>query len=98
MKRKYKYYTCPCCGYQTLESKPPGTYDICPICYWEDDNIQYEDPFYEGGANRPSLYEAQRNFLSYGAYDKHVLPYVRKPNKNDIKDEHFKLVQEKGAL
>ncbi|MDR2992886.1 MAG: hypothetical protein LBV11_03505, partial [Bacillus cereus] len=22
-------YTCPCCGYRTLEEEPPGTYEIC---------------------------------------------------------------------
>ncbi len=26
-------YTCPCCGYQTLNEKPPGTYDIYSICF-----------------------------------------------------------------
>lgn len=47
-------YTCPCCGYLTLDEKPPGTYDICSICFWEDDDVQYNDPNYEGGANVPS--------------------------------------------
>ncbi|WP_442944423.1 CPCC family cysteine-rich protein [Nostoc sp.] len=27
-------YPCPCCGYKTLNIKPPGTYLICPICFW----------------------------------------------------------------
>ncbi|WP_322745805.1 CPCC family cysteine-rich protein [Paenibacillus donghaensis] len=22
-------YSCPCCGYKTLDYEPPGTYDIC---------------------------------------------------------------------
>lgn len=30
-------YTCPCCGYKTFDIKPPGTVDICPVCYWQDD-------------------------------------------------------------
>ncbi|MEH7657210.1 CPCC family cysteine-rich protein, partial [Bacillus velezensis] len=33
-------YTCPCCGYRTIEEEPPGTYEICNICYWEDDEVQ----------------------------------------------------------
>ena len=41
-------YTCPCCGYKTLEECSPGTFEICPICFWEDDNVQFEDPLYEG--------------------------------------------------
>ncbi len=28
-------YRCLCCGYLTLESR--GEFDICPVCYWEDD-------------------------------------------------------------
>ena len=28
-------YACPCCGYPGLGE--PGGFDICSICYWEDD-------------------------------------------------------------
>lgn len=28
-------YRCLCCGYKTLESR--GEFDICPVCFWEDD-------------------------------------------------------------
>ena len=62
-------YTCPCCGYKTLDEEPPGTYDICAICFWEDEPIQFEDPDYEGGANRPSLKTAQKNVQLFGACD-----------------------------
>ncbi|MBS7426825.1 hypothetical protein KHP59_01710 [Virgibacillus sp. 19R1-5] len=48
-------YTCPCCGYKTLNEEPPGTFEICEICFWEDDYTQFADPDYEGGANAPSL-------------------------------------------
>jgi len=27
-------YTCSCCGYKTLDEEPPGTYDMCSICFW----------------------------------------------------------------
>jgi hypothetical protein len=27
---------CPCCGYYTLDGR--GGYDICPVCFWEDDS------------------------------------------------------------
>ena len=77
-------YTCPCCGYKTLDEKPPGTYDICPICFWEDDPVQYNDPDYEGGANHISLRIAQQNFIDFGACEKRCLEYVRKPNDKDI--------------
>ncbi len=36
-------YACPCCGYLTLTEKPPGTFAICPVCFWEDDEVQFKD-------------------------------------------------------
>jgi Cysteine-rich CPCC len=44
-------YPCPCCGYRTLPQEAGGTYALCPICFWEDDGVQLDDPDYEGGAN-----------------------------------------------
>lgn len=52
-------YKCVCCEQYTLEEEPPGTFEICPICGWEDDFAQYEDPDYKGGANVMSLNEAK---------------------------------------
>lgn len=83
-------YTCPCCGYKTLDEEPPGTYDICTICFWEDDIIQFDDPDYEGGANHVSLRQAQKNFLQFGACEKEMLRFVRKPKENDEKDSDWK--------
>jgi hypothetical protein len=31
---------CLSCGYKTLDEEPSGTYDICEICFWEDDGYQ----------------------------------------------------------
>ena len=28
-------FACPCCGFLTLDER--GGYDICPVCFWEDD-------------------------------------------------------------
>ena len=52
---KMKKYKCPCCKNDTLTEKSPGTFEICPICDWEDDDVQFFDPEYEGGANGISL-------------------------------------------
>ncbi|CAH0273161.1 CPCC family cysteine-rich protein [Peribacillus simplex] len=78
-------YTCPCCGYKTLDEEPPGTYDICEICFWEDDGYQYEHPD-EDGANYVSFREAQQNFKKIGAKGERSLHLVRKPNEKDVKD------------
>ena len=50
-----------CCGYKTFDEKPCGSCNICPICFWEDDPIQLEDTDYEGGANKVSLRQGERN-------------------------------------
>ena len=50
-----------------------------PCLFWEDDNVQNEDPDYAGGANAISLNMAKQNFQLYGAAKKEALTYVRKP-------------------
>ena len=69
-------YTCPCCGYKTLDEDPSGTFDICDICFWEDDNLMGENPDYWGGANGVCLRQAQRNFLRFGVSEKKYLDKV----------------------
>lgn len=78
-----KKYPCPCCGYGTLSEEPPGTFEICPVCYWEDDNVQYDDPNYEGGANGISLHKARENFKKFGAIDQDVVDRVRLPSDKE---------------
>lgn len=47
MNKIIEKYKCPCCGFYTFDEKPNGNYDICPVCFWEDDPIQLEDNEYE---------------------------------------------------
>ena len=56
-------YPCPACGFLVF-SEPPGSYAICKICGWEDDHVQLSHPTMRGGANRGSLLEWQRDFLT----------------------------------
>ncbi|HVH12830.1 MAG TPA: CPCC family cysteine-rich protein [Longimicrobium sp.] len=53
---------CPCCAFRTLPDEERGSYDICDVCGWEDDLVQYRDPEYRGGANGESLNEARAAF------------------------------------
>ncbi|UCH35098.1 MAG: hypothetical protein JSV65_01730 [Armatimonadota bacterium] len=81
-------HTCPCCGYKTLSQ--PRCWDVCPICLWEDDNVQSDEPDFYPGANKISLRQAQRNFSEFGACERRVLPCVRKPNTEDIRDPDWR--------
>jgi Cysteine-rich CPCC len=81
-------FACPCCGYKTIY-REDTFYDLCPVCFWETDPIQLADPTYKGGANRPSLTEAQQNFILFGACEKDVFPYTRLPLADEMRDEEF---------
>lgn len=83
-------FTCPCCGHKTFTQKPDGTYDICTVCFWEDDLIQLEDLNYEGGANPTSLRQAQKNFLEFGACDLDMKKNVRPATIEEPKDKHWR--------
>jgi len=55
-------YPCPSCGFLVF-AEPPGSFDICEICRWEDDVVQLADPTYKGGANQDSLAASQAEIL-----------------------------------
>jgi hypothetical protein len=58
---------CRCCGYLTLSRY--GFYDICAVCYWEDDPTTiFEAGESPGGPgpNHISLSEGRRNFALEG--------------------------------
>ena len=64
-KRWAKYrdrFLCPCCFMPTLEERV--SFDICPICFWEDDGQDSDDAeTVRGGPNADhSLKEARENF------------------------------------
>ena len=80
-------YACVCCGYRTL-SEPPGSHEICPVCGWEDDVYQLRWPYRSGGANEPSLIEAQRSVTAQGSSSEST--QVRQPaDEADFDREPF---------
>ena len=62
---KFIRFSCPCCGYPTLDER--GGYDICQICWWEDDGQDDPDAdVVRGGPNHHySLTDARVNFEKY---------------------------------
>jgi hypothetical protein len=55
----------------------PGSDEICPVCFWQDDIVQLRWPNLSGGANRPSLIDAQKNVSRLGAVEERLVQYVR---------------------
>lgn len=77
-------YPCPCCGFKTLSER--GGYDICPVCFWEDDGQDENDAeVVRGGPNGwLSLSEARANFQDCGASKRHLIKHVRKPRPEEM--------------
>jgi hypothetical protein len=72
-------YRCPCCDFRTLDTR--GAYDVCPVCFWEDDGQDDHDASeIRGGPNGTlSLVAARTNFRSFGACDLKFKNSVRSP-------------------
>jgi hypothetical protein len=72
-------FPCPACGFVTF-SEPPGSYELCAVCGWEDDHVQLAHPRLRGGANSESLVEAQLEALErYPVEQQSVGDHVRDP-------------------
>ncbi|MFC4255322.1 hypothetical protein GRI97_07790 [Altererythrobacter xixiisoli] len=72
---------CPCCDNRTLDEH--ADYEICPVCFWEDDG-QDDESANEiwGGANGDiSLTAARQNYIRIGAADPKNLRHVRAPTE-----------------
>jgi hypothetical protein len=50
---------CPCCDAPMMFGGEEDDWNICPVCCWENDPVQRENPDYEGGANYMSLHQAR---------------------------------------
>jgi hypothetical protein len=77
-------FACPCCGFLTRSEEPAGTFEICPVCCWEDDNVPHDDPDFAGGANHVSLNQARKNFASFGAVEIGMKPFTRAPKPDEL--------------
>lgn len=52
--------SCPVCGYLTLDER--NSFDICAICFWEDDGIDDFEVNEDSGPNHMSLKESREIF------------------------------------
>jgi hypothetical protein len=66
-----------------------GHYEICPICYWEDDVVQFQYPNFEGGANEECLTQAKQNYKQFGAASRKHIDDVRKPFYEELPKNNY---------
>lgn len=65
-----------------------GSYSICGVCGWEDDNVQLRFPRMRGGANRDSLFEYQSQVLrDVPLAVTSVNGYTRDPGWRPLRDD-----------
>lgn len=75
---------CPCCGHRTLVER--AAFEICPVCFWEDDGQGDTDADeVRGGPNHDlSLTVARRNYREFGACEQRVLQSARAPLPEEL--------------
>jgi len=68
---------CPCCNRKTLSER--GGFEICPVCFWEDDGQDdYDANVIRGGPNGGlSLTDARANYRQFAACDERSIASVR---------------------
>ncbi len=81
---KEKAYRCPCYKFKTLHSR--GGFEMCAVCWWEDDRQDEHDAEkIRGGPNETlSLRQARDNFRSFGAIEKHFVGRFREPLPDEL--------------
>jgi hypothetical protein len=78
---------CPCCGCRTLGER--GGFEICSVCYWEDDGQDDHDAeVVRGGPNGAlSLSHARANYLRFGACEERMVGNVRPPRPEELPEQ-----------
>ena len=70
-------HQCPCCDHYTLQER--GSYQSCPVCYWEDDGSDLAEVDRPSRANHKTLRQARANFARFGACDQAAVSLVASP-------------------
>lgn len=100
---------CPVCG--KFEFEESDDYHICPVCKWENDGLQYDNPDDAGGANHLSLNEAKLEFLLLSnpltceltkqyqqMYEKEIISIYKRFHIQNYMIEHQQAEQQRQAL
>lgn len=76
-------FPCPCCGHRTFAQAPPNSWEICPVCFWED----APPGTHASDSSGVSLLEAQRNYARLGACAARWTSEVRAPRPHESKPD-----------
>lgn len=74
---------CQVCGFKTLRGR--GNFEVCPVCFWEDEGEVQDPSVSTGGPNGDlSIEKARRNYRQFGAVSKEFVSKVRKPLEDEL--------------
>lgn len=74
---------CPCCGNYPWESRTSALFEICSICFWQNDGMEKA-----GGANHVSLAQGRENYKKFGSCRKEFAEYTRKPYDYELPENN----------
>ena len=80
-----RMHPCPCCGYRTLPDR--AAYDLCPVCWWEDEGLE---PWEYSGPNGRTLIEAQQEYLAEHRPYRLRPGKVRAPKREEARDADWR--------
>lgn len=75
MATKGSFTQCYVCSCATVDEH--GSFDICPVCFWEDDGFAELDTPNDGPNGELSISQARDNFQKFGVARIQDLEYVR---------------------
>jgi hypothetical protein len=81
-----KKVQCPCCGNFTLHKR--GDFEICQVCFWEDDNasevFNQPAPDRPQGPNYLQLPIARESYMRFGYAEERNKNHVRHPLQEEL--------------
>jgi len=79
---------CEVCGYLTMDAHKRGVGGICPVCFWEDDELHKNpDEPCDGANGGLSINQAKANYRKYDAVEKRLVKHVRRPYPEEMPSE-----------
>lgn len=72
---------CACCGYRTIGNR--GQYEICPVCFWEDEGMTGAELGAYSWPNHMTLGQGQEAFRTLGACGARFVRLVRAPKPEE---------------
>ena len=94
MTNKEGKYQCPCCECFTYSEKPINTFQLCEVCFWEDDGETNLDVI--SNPNRITIRKGRENFSKFGACKYQFINDVLKNPERKFRKEDFNLTNKKS--